>query len=325
MEHCKWANLPDVVIIEIYKYLKDEEKLKAALTCKNWGWMYYTPCLWRTKHIDVGGYRVHYNGWRACQFATVHGRHVHNLSISCSRPPQHTAKIFQKTMEDLLFKMRQANLVEFEMEKLEIDRFWRYQSTGDRLVSNLVRFLRCQSRIKVFDMTTAKFPSIGGIRILETLGNRCGQTLKEMYIEDFFDSRNAIFQVPKYVTCLNLFRNLEFLSVNYSCLSEEIILLFARALPGILDMINIKISGQYPRSHRISGDAWRTLKKACPKLIVSLWFDNIGIRDEIVPLLSKEIPVCHFHIWTGYVDEEDWALNDTIRHLHQAYRQSLGI
>lgn len=324
MEQSKWAHLPDIVIIEIYKYLKDEEKVNAALTCQNWGWLYYTPCLWRTRHFDVGGYRVHYNGLKACQFATVHGRHVQNLSLSCSHPSYHTAKIFQRTMEELLFKMRQAKLVEFEMERLELERFWRFESARDRLISSLVRFFRYQSRIQTFDMTSAKFPSVGGIRVLEILGNHCGETIKEMYLEDFFHSRLAVFQVPRYINCLALFKSLEFLALNYNCLSEEVILLFAKTLPGILDMINIKVYRHDPRFHRISGNAWRALKKACPKLIVTFWFENVGLMNEIVPLLSKEIPVRDFHIWTGYDDDADWRLNDTIRHLHQTYKDYLG-
>lgn len=67
------------------------------------------------------------------------------------------------------------------------------------------------------------------------------------------------------------------------------------------------------------------LKRACPKLVVSFWFENIGQMHEIVPILSKEIPVRDFHIWTGYDDEADWGLNDTIRHLHVNYKHIIGM
>lgn len=325
MEQYKWEHLPDVVIIEILKYLSDEEKVKAALTCRNWGRLYYTPCLWRKRHFDVGGYRVHANGLRACQFASLHGRHVQNLSLTCTHPSYHTAKMFQKTMEELLFKMRHAKLVEFELERLELERFWRFEASRDRLISNFVRFFRYQYRLETFDMTSAQLPSNGGIRILETLGSNSGETIKELFLEDFFHSRLAIIQVPRYLNCLTLFKNVEFLALNYNCISEDVIVLFAKTLRGKLDMINIKVCKLDPRHHRISGGAWGMLKRACPKLVVSFWFENIGQMHEIVPILSKEIPVRDFHIWTGYDDEADWGLNDTIRHLHVNYKHIIGM
>lgn len=325
MEQFKWEHLPDVVIIEVYKYLSDEEKVNAALTCKNWGRMYYTPCLWRKRHFDIGGYRVHANGLKACQFASLHGRHVRNLSLSCSHPSYHTAKLFQKTMEELLFKMRHAKLIEFELERLELERFLRYEASRDRLISNFVRFFRYQNHLQEFDMTSAQFPAVAGIRILETIGNNCGHITKEMFLEDFFNSRAAIFQVPRYLNTLSLFKNLEFLATNYNCVSEEVILLFAKTLRGKLDMLHIKVGRHDPRFQRISGNAWTTLKRACPKLVVTLWFENIGNMHEIVPILSKEIPLRDFHIWTGYDDEADWRLNDTLRHLHTSYKHIIGM
>ncbi|XP_061198394.1 F-box only protein 39-like [Saccostrea echinata] len=323
MEQSMWEHLPDVVIIEVYKYLKDEEKVNAALTCKNWGRLYYTPCLWRTRHFDVGGYRIHANALKACQFATLLGRHVHNLSINCSHPSYHTAKLFQKTMNELLFKMRHSKLIEFELERLELERFWRCESARDRLISSFVRFFRYQNRLQIFDMTAAQFSSIGGIRVLETLGSQSGDTIKEMYIEDFFHPRLAVFQVPRYINCLTLFKSVEFLALNYNCISEEVILLFAKTLAGKLDMINIKVYKNDPRFHRISGNAWRELKRACPKVIITFWFESIGFMHEIVPILVKEIPVRDFHIWTGYDDDADWRLNDTIRHLHLTYKHCI--
>lgn len=56
MEQYKWEYFLDVVIIEILKYLLDEEKVKVVLICKNWGWFYYILCLWWKRYFDVGGY-----------------------------------------------------------------------------------------------------------------------------------------------------------------------------------------------------------------------------------------------------------------------------
>ncbi|KAK3084259.1 hypothetical protein FSP39_010761 [Pinctada imbricata] len=323
MEQSKWANLPDLVILEIYKYLSDADRLSTALVCKNWLRMFHAPCLWRWRSFDMGGYRALKSGIRACQFAEILGSHLRYLTITCNHPSYHTAKVFQKAMEDLLLKIRSAKIVEFEMEKLELDRFWKYETARDKLTNNLVRFFKGQVKIRMFDMTAAQFPALGGIRILETVGSSSGEKVEEIYLEDFFHSRIAAFQIPRFVQAITCFKELRFIAINYNCVSDEILEIFAKSLKGKLRCLNMKVYRNDPHRHQVSPYIWKRLRNACPKLRVTVWIESIGFYEEVLPVLSKDMPLREFHMWTGYDDDAEWRLHDTIYHLTNTYTGSL--
>lgn len=324
MDYSLWNHLPDVAIIEVFKYLNDKDKANAALTCKNWARLFQTPCLWRHRHLDMGGYKASSNGLRAYQFAEKFGNYVRYLSISCSHPSYHTTKIFQKAMEDLLFKLRQSSLIEFELERLELDRFWKYEASRDRLISSLAKFFKGQRCLQIFDMTSAQFPVPGGCRVIEAVGNQSGAKVEYLYIEDFFHSRLAVFQVKRFRTAISRFSNLHYIALNYNCISEEILEIFTKTLKGKLESMNLKVYKNDPHFHRISGYTWKMLHNACPKLTVTVSFESIANSTVTMPILVKEMPVKELHLWTGYDDDSDWRLSDTISHITDMYAGTLG-
>ncbi|XP_033749084.1 F-box only protein 39-like [Pecten maximus] len=323
METSVWETLPDVVMIEVFKFLRDPDKANLALTCTNWARLFHTPSLWRHRHFDMGGYKCHTNGVRANKFAELFGGYVENLSITCSHPSYHITKVFQKSMEDLLVKFRSSQLKEFEMERLELDRFWKHDSARDRFTNNFVRFFKTQKRLKVFDMTAAQCPLHGGLRIIEVVGQKSGKTMEEIYIEDFFPSRFTIYSVEKFKSSMSFFININYIALNYNCISEEIIEIFSKTLAGKLKFFNIKVYRNNPHLHRISSFAWRQLVSVCPNLQVMFWFDSVAKSTEVIPILVPEIPVQDVHIWTGYEDDADWNLSDIIVHIADSFATTL--
>ncbi|XP_069134446.1 F-box only protein 39-like [Argopecten irradians] len=323
MENSMWETLPDVVMIEIFKLLRDPDKANLALTCTTWARLFHTPSLWRIRHFDMGGYKCHTNGMRANMFAEQLAPYVENLSITCSHPSYHITKVFQKSMEDLLVKFRSSQLKEFEMERLELDRFWKHDSARDRFTNNFVRFFKTQKRLKVFDMTAAQCPLNGGLKIMDAVGQKSGKTMEEIYIEDFFPPRYTIYSIERFKTSMSSFTNLNYIALNYNCISEDIIEIFTKTLAGKLKFFNIKVYRTNPHSHRISSFAWRQLASVCPKLQVMFWFDGVAKSEEIIPILAPEIPVQDVHIWTGYEDDVEWNLSDTIVHLADSFTSTL--
>ncbi|OWF44918.1 F-box only protein 39-like [Mizuhopecten yessoensis] len=324
MEKSVWENLPDVAMIEVFKLLRDPDKANLALTCTNWARLFYTPSLWRNRHFDMGGYKCHTNGVRANKFADQLGAYVEYLSITCSHPSYHITKAFQESMEDLLVKFRGSQLKEFEMERLELDRFWKHDSARDKFMNSFVKFFKTQKRLKVFDMTAAQCVLTGGLKIIEAVGQKSGKTLEEIYIEDFFPARFTVYSVERFQMALSFFTNLSYIAVNYHCISEEIIEMFSKTLAGKLKFFNIKVYRNNPHLHRISPFAWKQLTTVCPKLQVMFWFDSVAKSTEIIPILVPEIPVQDVHIWTGYEDDVDWNLSHTITHIANSYAATLG-
>ena len=323
----RWTNLPEVVLTEVFKYLSDHDKLNAAMVCFSWYKIFESPCLWRRRHFDMGGFRAQTNGYRACRFADRFGQYLRYLSMSCSHPSFHTCKQFQNTIEELFGKFKEENtqLHEFEFCRLELDRYWKYDTPREKVIGIFSKFFKTQKALRCFDMSCSQFPAYGGCRILESIAYQSGDTVQDMIIEDFFHSRLAVCQVKKYKKCISRFTNLKYVALNYNCISEDIIEEFSKTLARKLECLNIKVFRNDPHFHRISSYNWKMLKRACPKLKVAFWFESIGAYSEIAPILVNDIPVKDVHLWTGYDEDIHWRLSATVDHISELYASTLGI
>ncbi|XP_052246107.1 F-box only protein 39-like isoform X2 [Dreissena polymorpha] len=316
-----WVNLPDVVLIEIFKYLPDADRMRASLVCQNWSQIFDSPCLWRSRSFELGGYRAQTNGQKAFQFAECFGQYLKYLSISCSHPSYYTCKLFQKSIDELFLALKEAEtqLVDFEMCRLELERYWKYDTPKEKLIGLFAKFLKTQRRLVCFDMSSGQLPAYGGCRVLDAVANQSGSVIQDMLIEDFFHSRLAVYQVKKFQKVISKFTNLKYLALNYNCLSDEVLETFSKSLQGKLTFMNIKVFRNDPHLHRISGIAWKQLTRACPRLRVALWIESIAMHEEIAPILVKEAPVKDLHIWSGYDDDQNWRLADTVDLVTESY------
>jgi len=322
-----WVNLPDVVLVDVFKYLADADRLNASQVCKSWAQIFGSPCLWRTRSFEMGGYRAQINGTKACQFAENFGSYLRYLSITCSHPSYYTCKLFQKSIDQLFATLKEGEtqLIEFEMCRLELERYWKYDTPKEKLVSVFSKFLKTQRRMKCFDMSSAQLPAYGGCRVLDAVAYQSGSSIQDLLIEDFFHSRLSVYQVKKFHKTMSKFTALKYVALNYNCLSDEVLDIFAKSLPGKLTFLNIKVFRYDPHMHRISGLAWKQLVRACPRLRVAVWIESIGMHNEIIPILAKEAPIKDIHIWSGYDDDHDWRLADTIDHITESYATCLGL
>lgn len=48
-----WNNLPSVILIEVFSYLPQEDKIRASSTCKHWRYALYHPSFWQTIHFKA--------------------------------------------------------------------------------------------------------------------------------------------------------------------------------------------------------------------------------------------------------------------------------
>ena len=245
MDERVWSCLPETALVEIYLCLHDRDRINMALTCKNWNKVFDFPRLWRSRFLELGGYRARLNGDRACQFAEMHGAHIRYLYLSCNHPSSHTCKVIQATVEDFFEKIDYANLIRFELERLNLNRFWKFENLKEKVVNSFVRFFSGQRNMVHFDMMAAHLTLTSGCRILEAIGSASGSTIKELDLEDFFQSRLAMFQVKRFRNALSRFTNLSYMSINYSCLSDDVFECMANNLGGKLKNISCKVYGCY--------------------------------------------------------------------------------
>ncbi|XP_041348760.1 F-box only protein 39-like [Gigantopelta aegis] len=320
-ENSIWNYLPDTALIKIYLCLQDRWRVNMAVVCKNWNRVFASPCLWRTRYMDLGGYRAITAGEKACSFAQSHGAHLQYLYLTCNHPTFPSCRIIQNTIDTFLKNIQAAKLIHFELERLNMDTFWKFENLKGKVIGSFTRFFHRQRHLKNFNMSDAHFSMPSGCRVLEAVGSASGSTIRSLCIEDFFQSRLAVYQDKRFRNAFFMFNSLSHLYVNYSCLCDEILEGMAANLTGKLRNISCRIYRTDPHFHRISSNAWEKLRSRCPMLSLDLWFEGIGMSSEIIPILVPEAPVREVHMWTGFDESADWRLNETLNHIATHHRK----
>ncbi|XP_041363656.1 F-box only protein 39-like [Gigantopelta aegis] len=318
MDDHMWSNLPDTALIEIYLCLQDPERVNMSMTCKNWNRIFSSPCLWRTWYIELGGYNYISTGERICKFADGHGDHPKYLFLSYDHRRHHTCKIIQRTIDDFLDKIQNAKLVNFEFQNAS----FMFETLKENVVDSFARFFRGQTNMVDFNMERSHLSLTSGCRILHAIGSASGNTIRNLDIEDFFDSMLAMFQVKQFINALSKFTNLSFLALNYNCLSDDILECLTQNLAGKLKHISCRVCRTDPHFHRISSYSWKSLKSVCPKLSIDFWFESIGLSADIIRVLVPEAPLHEIYIDTRFDHNADWLqLSETIDHIAKHHKQ----
>lgn len=276
---CEWGKLPQVVLVQVFSYLSDNDRLSMSLVCSSWALAFDHPCLWRTRVYHFGSGMSNMNeGQRAIGFALRHGEHLRRLTIRCDHPTYGTCKKFQRTMTTFLHLLgRRTKLRTLSIPQLYAERYWRYETIRSKLLVSLAYFLKGQRHLEVVDFSDALFSVHSGLKVLEALGKGAGRKLKLFIMEDFFVTKVAVFRIGRYRLAIRNFRFLHRLHMNYSYLSEDIIETLAETCARNLQFLSIKVCRHDPHFHIISNDTWCSLRRACPMLKVSLFFEGIGI------------------------------------------------
>ena len=216
---------------------------------------------------------------------------------------------------------------ELSIPRLHADRYWRYDSVRDRLVNSFTRLIKKQSQLREFDMCEGGFSIQNGFKILEALtaATKSKHKLHTVNIEDFFHPRLAVFRATKYLNIFNGFQKLTSLYINYNCLCDDALKILSRNCASTLKLLSIKVYKNDHHQHKLEPVQWKQLRRACPCLKVTMYFECIGQHRDIVRALSREIPLTSLQIWTGvHHQDEDWNLRATLRYIADTYSYTLG-
>lgn len=323
-----WANLPVVVLSEVYSYLADIDRARMARVCSTWSSEFHNSRLWTNRTIRFGGY--YYNDQefaRSIGYARVHGDALKTLSISCEHPSFVLCKRFQRAAASFLsiLSWKRAQLREFRMRQLYVERYWRHELLRERLIASFSRFFRSQNELTFFDMTDATLPIGTGLRLLGSLSRRCGASVKQLFLQDFFQLRTAAFRNRSFQEIMQRFAALTIMHLSYSCVCNQLLETLKNNCAQ-LQQLCIKITKNEPHFHVIDPVVWTQLKRTCRSLAVSMDFEGIGKYEELRRILLREVPLQSLHIWTGlhHIDDVTWRLDDMLRYVGQAYANSLG-
>ncbi|KAM5273504.1 F-box only protein 39 [Ctenodactylus gundi] len=326
-----WAILPDVCLRRVFWWLGDRDRSRAALVCRKWNQMMYSADLWRYRTIIFSGRptRVHASEFdSALWYMKKFGRYLERLEIKFLNPYNAVlTKKFQVTMRSLLSCLGRSNnrLKFLSIQYLELDRLvWR-NSIRNSLIKSLTFFLKKMGKhLTYLSLKGARLTVEQGCQVLNSLSYlRNKSTTSELNIEDYFSHYLAVYSSLQFNNTMASFCNLVSLTINYNCISDELLENLAENSAGTLQTMNIKCHIHDPHTQVVWGMSWTKLVKQARNLNVNFFFERIMRYERLVRILLQEIPVRSISLRSCYFSDPDWSMRPTLMDLLPTFRNTL--
>ncbi|CAH1801851.1 unnamed protein product [Owenia fusiformis] len=319
-----WSQMPDTVMLRIYMFLfRDIDRSRLALTCKRLYNLFQTACLWRRRTYNLTGMPQN-EQIKALGFSKKHGAHLRYIKIYCYHPSYNICKRFQKTVTTFLGYIHlKARLREFRLLHLDIDRYWRFDFIRQKLFCSLARFFRHQRAMRVFDMSSASVSLPGGCRLLFALAEGAKNSLEDLNLTDYFQSRSDARNNQRFQRAMSRFNNLTVLQLNYNCVSDDLLLAISSSCGTTLKLLRIKVHRYDPHHHQIEKETWKAVTKLSPYVNVEMSFWYIGRYSELSRLLVSKMPLTYLYIRSGSDHEDEWHLNQLVMHIAGFFSKTL--
>ncbi|GFR81894.1 F-box only protein 39 [Elysia marginata] len=318
-----WVKLPYPAIVQVLHNLTDSERVLSAQVCRSWKQAFQNPGLWRTRHFEFGGSKANSSGQKALAFVRTKGVYLRKVFVSCRHITSNTSETITSTLEKFVPHLREADLENFHITGLELDRFWKYYHLRGKVAESLLQLLQRAKNLKVLEVSLAQFDLLPGTEILQAVSEACATKLSMLLLEDFYHSHLAVNELGDFRLALQSFTNLTVVSLNYCCVYDDLIKHWALSLRGKLTSLHIKACDNESHAHTVSDSSWRSLELACPNLTLDLSTVGIGPAASLIPILAPNAPVTILHIWSGYDNDNSLQLNDTINHIAGCYKSCL--
>ncbi|XP_007902517.1 F-box only protein 39 [Callorhinchus milii] len=326
-----WSELPEVSLRQVFRWLGDQDRVRAAMVCKCWYHVMHSPALWRSRTFTFCGRpskyrRAEYES--AIWYAKKFGRYLVNCEIKFMNPYNSLlTRRFQITMRSFLARLGNENnrLKSFTIQHLELDRLVWSSSVRNAFLKSLNFFLRRECKhLQSFNLRGARLGMEQGFSILNSLVHlRQRSSISELNIEDFFSHHLAIYANPTFPKIMRSFCVLTSLSLNYNCISDDLLDTLSDSCSQTLRIMNIKCHIHDPHSQVIWGLSWSLLAKRATSLKVNFYFDLVMRNDRLTRILVPEIPVRSLNFRSCYFSDPDWTMKPTLVDLIPHYKNTL--
>lgn len=328
-----WARLPDVCLRRVFWWLGDRDRSRAALVCRKWNQTMFSADLWRYRTITFSGRpsRVHASEFAsALWYVKKFGRYLEHLEIKFLNPYNAVlTKKFQVTMRGLLSCLGKNNsrLRSLSVQHLELDRLvWR-SSTRSSFLKSLSCFLKKVGKhLSCLSLKGARLTVEQGCGLLGALSHPRGQSaLSQLNLEDFFSHHLAVYSSARFRSTMAAFRSLSSLTLNYSCVSDELLEALCQSSAGTLWALNVKCHIHDPHGQVIWGMSWAKLARHATNLKVNFFFERVLKYERLVRILLPEVPVRSLSLRSCYFSDPDWSMRPTLTHLLPTFRHTLQV
>ena len=325
-----WAQLPDVSVIEVYRYLRDPDKLNMACVCKNWNRMFSSPVLWRERKIVFSSLAADRTAEKEMTFLSKYGHHLNKLKIGFSQPSFRSCAIISKAAESYLRRLTLRNdvhLKEIDLDNLHMEQHWHFILSRNRVITALCRMLRKQKYLESVYLTSARMRVFDGCRILESLSKGpTANTVKTIYMENLFETNVFPIRQIRYINAMSRFLNIEHLHLNYRYLNPQILKMFGQKLSKTFEYMSVMLEGDV-RGIEIRPEHWDDLATNCPKLKVGIYLCTTIMRgNDLRSPFVKGIPISEIYMTSwARIDDTEERLAPLLTHIGNTYKSTLGI
>ncbi|KAK2488557.1 hypothetical protein MC885_011983 [Smutsia gigantea] len=326
-----WAALPDVCLRRVFWWLGDRDRSRVALVCRKWNQMMYSAELWRYRTITFSGRpsRVHASEYKsAVWYVKRFGHYLEHLEIKFLNPCNvFLTKKFQITMRGLLSCLGKCNdrLKSLSIQHLELDRLvWR-NSIRRSFIKSLSSFLKKMGgHLGYLSLKGARLTVEQGCHVLNSLSYLSSESVvSELNIEDFFSHHLAVYSSPQFNRTMAMFRGLASLTLNYNCISDELLENLSENNASTLRTIYIKCHIHDPHRQVIWGMSWAKLARHTTNLKVNFFFERVMKYERLARILLQEIPVRSVSLRSCYFSDPDWPMRPTLLDLLPTFRHTL--
>ncbi|NXL87171.1 FBX39 protein, partial [Alectura lathami] len=330
-ERCSWADLPDVCLRHVFHWLGDKDRSQAALVCKKWSQAMCSGSLWRTRTIVFNGQppRAHTSEFEtALWYTKKFGKYLERLEIRLLHPHKTVfTQKFQVTMRGLFSHLGKRNrrLVSLSIQHLQFDLLVWKNMVRARFIKSLGAFLKRMSKqLDYLNLKGARVTLKEGCELLNSLSCLKNKSfISKINIKDFFSHHLPVYRSILFHHTVSKFHNLVILTLNYNCVSDELLDILRENSAHSLRTLNIKCHIHDRHGQVVSGMSWANLAKRAPELNVNFFFERVMKYDHLARILLVEIPVRSISLRSCYFSDLDWAMRPTLTNILPAYRHVL--
>uniref|UniRef100_A0A8C3PM16 F-box domain-containing protein n=1 Tax=Calidris pygmaea TaxID=425635 RepID=A0A8C3PM16_9CHAR len=332
-EQSSWAHLPDVCLRRVFHWSDDRDRSHAALVCRKWNWAMHSGSLWRSRTITFYGRPSREDMLElqsALWYVRKFGQYLEHLEIKLRNPYSKAfTRKFQVTMRGLFSHLSRHNhrLMSLSIEYLGLDRLMWKNVVRAQFLKNLSTFLkRMSKRLDYLNLKGARVTLEEGCELLNSLSCLTNESsLSEINMEDFFGLHLAVYSSALFHQTMSKFHSLVVLTLNYNCISDELLDVLREHSAHSLRTLNIKCHSQDPHEQVVWGMSWANLAKRAPRLSVNFFFERIMKHDHLARILLVEIPVSSISLRSYNFSDPDVTMRPTITNILPAYWHVLQV
>ncbi|XP_033097387.1 F-box/LRR-repeat protein 21-like [Anneissia japonica] len=284
-QESRWCTIPQHILIKVFMYLSLVDRTKASMVCQYWNRTYHLPDLWQVFEFEFNQESTSYfKSTPKNLISNVLGQHIQDLQYvsikvdSSKESAESACKILSRLMK---CSLKTLNLMSLAKPSFNLVKKEDFVSAVNVVFVNSNHL----SSLAISD-TPVDDPSIACL----AKENQNSLTFLDMDSCTKISPQGILFVADR---C----QQLRELSINYSQLSDKLLLSLCSEEHVKLENLRIKISNESQEKskfHKISKKSWDALSKHSPNLILVMSF---YINKDVCfdSFFNFECPVTHLY------------------------------